>query len=240
MASPKIYRFSRRIEYDVIISTGAAVAISAVPTHLISRKKFYYFESLTRVVNPSMTGRILEFFPTVKKFSPSASNLSIKWKLGPNILDSFRVKTSNELPSKRRILVTVGTISNFRFDRLIDFVLQKIQPDDQVIWQIGCTGRSDLPGEFHTTIPKDHLLEIAKQSDVVFSHCGIGTMMDLLEIGVRPMVMTRLARYQEHIDDHQVEALKIFTKLDLALEITEGMSEEYIFNSARKRIHKLN
>lgn len=239
LASPKVYRFSRRIEYDLIISTGAAIALSAVPTHLISRKKFYYFESLTRVVKPSLTGKILELIPTIKRFSPSASNFSSKWKLGPNILENFRVNSLDVLPPNKRILVTVGTISNYRFDRLIDFVLQIIQPDDRVTWQIGCTERSDLPGEVHATIPKDYLLKIAKESDVVFSHCGIGTMMDLLEIGVRPMVMTRLTRYQEHIDDHQVEALQIFTKLDLALEVTEDLSKQYIYNSARKRIIKI-
>jgi UDP-N-acetylglucosamine--N-acetylmuramyl-(pentapeptide) pyrophosphoryl-undecaprenol N-acetylglucosamine transferase len=237
---PSILKVNRGLKYDIVISTGAAIAISAIPLHLFLRKKYFYFESLTRVNRPSMTGKILELFPSIKKFSPSARNFSSKWSLGPNILDSYSVGVRKELPQKIKIFVTVGTITNYRFDRLIDQVLRIVGPGDEITWQIGCTSRSDLPGRVHTTIPKQQLLEIARQSDVVFSHCGIGTLLDLLEIGVRPIVLARLQKFGEHVDDHQVQAVKTFAKLDLVEELGEYATRNTIQGSARKYIYKIN
>ena len=237
--SPSIFKIIRGLEYDLIISTGAAIAVSTIPSHLILRKKFYYFESLTRVNDPSMTGKILEIFPSIKKFSPSSKNFNSKWNLGPNILESYSVGENQKVPQKLKILVTLGTISNYRFDRLIDIVKGLISPGDEVIWQLGSTSRSDLPGQIYSTIPKDYLLEIAQKSDVVFSHCGIGTLLDLLEIGVRPIVLTRLKKFGEHVDDHQVEAVKIFTELNLVEEIDKHFNRNIILHSAQKFIHRI-
>ena len=236
--SPLIFKISRHLKYDLIISTGAAIAVSAIPLHIFLGKSYYYFESLTRVKSPSLTGKILEFIPSIRKFSPSARNFNSRWSIGPNILESYTVGRRNSVPEKIKILVTLGTISNYRFDRLIDHVLKITQEDDQIIWQLGSTLRSDLPGQVHSTIPKEQLLELAKNSDIVFSHCGIGTLLDLLDIGVRPIVLTRLARFGEHIDDHQSEAVKIFTQLDLVEELGEEMTRNAILISTRKFISK--
>ena len=236
--APLLLKINRRIKFDLIVSTGAAIAVSAIPMHLVSRKEYYYFESLTRVNRPSMTGKILELFPSISKFSPSSENFNSHWNPGPKILDSYSIGVKNHLPKKLKILVSVGTISNYRFDRLVDLVMQIAEPSDDITWQLGCTTREDLPGKVHSTIPKGQLLEIAQQSDIVFSHCGIGTLLDLLELGIRPLVLTRLKKFGEHIDDHQVEAIKIFTCLDLVEEIHEDTSRKNLLDSSKKYIYK--
>ena len=42
-------------------------------------------------------------------------------------------------------------------------------------------------------------------ADVVVSHGGVGTLLRILEMGKQPVVMSRLARHREHVDDHQTQ-----------------------------------
>lgn len=226
---PKIFKISRKEEYDVIISTGAAIAISALPIRYLSRKHFFFFDSVTRIDAPSMTGKIIERFKAIEKYSEHAMNFGQKWKESPSILEEFRVKEKAMKSDALRILVTLGTISNYRFDRLIDTVLSMLGPEDEVYWQVGFTNREDLPGKTFQTIPNLEMLKIAKECDVVISHCGIGSILDMISSGIRPLVLPRDASLNEHVDNHQSEAANLFANLNLI----------QILSSTPKR-HELN
>jgi UDP-N-acetylglucosamine transferase subunit ALG13 len=233
-ASPKIVGLCVGKEFDLIISTGAAIAIAALPLHMISRLPFLYFESLTRSRAPSLTGKILEFFPTVQKFSVNHKNFHKRWKEGPSILDSYILDTRELQHSHLKILVTLGTITNYRFDRLVDLVLKVLMPNDEVIWQTGATKRTDLPGVVHEILPTRELVSLAKSCDLVVSHCGIGTVLELLSNGVRPAVLPRLAKHGEHVDDHQTEAVVSFQKSDLIEVLNDSIERHHLENAALK------
>jgi UDP-N-acetylglucosamine transferase subunit ALG13 len=236
MAMPKIFKIFRRENFDLILSTGAAIAVSALPASYLSRKPFYYFESLTRINYPSMTGRILERAPGVRLFSENADTFGIRWSKSPSLFDEISVGIRKLNYTQLRIFVTVGTISNYRFDRLVDCVLPILSEHDTVHWQLGSTLRSDLPGFIHQNISNIEMKRIALESDVVISHCGIGTILDLLSLGIRPLVLPRKAEFGEHIDNHQEEVVPFFQKFDLIQILSDSPSREEILVATKKFI----
>lgn len=227
-AMPRIVKILRKLDIDLILSTGAAPAVSCVPAHFILCKPFFYFESLTRVIRPSLTGRILELFPSIQKFSSNSNDFGSKWKAAPNLLEVYKVRQRQGQSRSLRILVTMGTISNYRFDRLVEEVLRIVEEGDVIHWQLGCTTRNDLPGVSHQTIPSNELIKLAKSSDIVISHCGIGTILELLSHGIRPLVMPRNMKFGEHVDNHQLEASKSFEELNLISVINSPLTREKI------------
>ena len=47
-------------------------------------------------------------------------------------------------------------------------------------------------------------MEHIREARIVVSHAGIGTVMTVVAEGKRPVVVPRLHRYGEAVDDHQV------------------------------------
>jgi UDP-N-acetylglucosamine--N-acetylmuramyl-(pentapeptide) pyrophosphoryl-undecaprenol N-acetylglucosamine transferase len=224
--------------FDCIISTGAAVAISALPAHYLLRIPFYFFESLTRVHSPSLSGKILEFFPSVFKFTSSNVNFNQRWRSFPSILGKYVVEQKQSDPSNLKILVTLGTIPNFRFDRLIDQVVPILNTGDQVFWQVGCTSRNDLKGTTVETISNSQLIEVAQDCHVVITHCGVGTILDLISNGIRPVVIPRLAKFEEHVDDHQIEALAAFSLQNLVQKVDGELTRKMLLEASQKYISR--
>ena len=233
---PLLLKIAKNEDFEVIISTGAAIAISATPIKFIFRKPYLYFESITRIRKPSMAGKILEFFPFIHRYSEHGKNFGKKWKVSPSILEDFCVKSAERKTKPLQILVTLGTISNYRFDRLVDTLLRIIDSGDIVYWQLGCTTREGLPGVTCQTIANEEMIEIAKKCDVVVSHGGIGTILDLISLGIRPIVLPRQSALNEHIDNHQNEAAVIFEGLDLVQILSDNPKREELVSATSKKI----
>ena len=104
------------------------------------------------------------------------------------------------------IFVTVGS-QKFPFDRLIRKVDQMLREgliQEEVFIQTGasrcvpsCPHQAFCEGEQFQT-----LLETCS---VLITHGGAGTMVDAVKRGKRVIVVPHLARYGEHVDDHQLE-----------------------------------
>lgn len=114
------------------------------------------------------------------------------------------------------IFVTVGS-QKFPFDRLIRKVDQMLREgliQEEVFIQTGasrcvpsCPHQAFCEGEQFQT-----LLETCS---VLITHGGAGTMVDAVKRGKRVVVVPRLARYGEHVDDHQLELAKRLHKMNL-------------------------
>jgi UDP-N-acetylglucosamine transferase subunit ALG13 len=115
-----------------------------------------------------------------------------------------------------RLLVTVGTIKPYRFDSLVDRVKGLDLDGVEIEWQLGITEREDLGGKVSTFIPQDELLAAAEQADVVVTHAGVGTLLDLFERGIYPVVVPRRTERGEHVDDHQLQITRLLASSNLA------------------------
>ncbi|MGM0216066.1 PssE/Cps14G family polysaccharide biosynthesis glycosyltransferase [Enterococcus sp. AZ109] len=115
------------------------------------------------------------------------------------------------------IFVTVGS-QKFPFDRLLKEVDQLIESGvikEEVFAQ---TGHSTyLPQKFSYQPFLDQSLfeEKLKECDVLITHGGTGVIVTALKMGKKIIAVPRLAKYQEHVDNHQIELLAQFSGQNL-------------------------
>ncbi|QDA30614.1 beta-1,4-galactosyltransferase [Thermococcus indicus] len=106
------------------------------------------------------------------------------------------------------IFVTVGN-SNIGFERLIkamDALAPKLPYE--VIMQIGSSSYIPQNCEWFRYASYEAMMEYFKKADVIITHAGAGTILDILLLGKTPIVAPRLRKFKEHIDDHQLEIYK--------------------------------
>lgn len=110
------------------------------------------------------------------------------------------------------IFVTVGNATQ-GFGRLLnkidDLAGQGFFADEQVFIQAG--NNSDFIASNcrqENFLSPDQFTEMIGNADLVISHAGAGTLIQVLGAGKIPVVMPRHQQYSEHVDDHQVELVK--------------------------------
>lgn len=102
------------------------------------------------------------------------------------------------------IFVTVGMLPS-GFERLVkqmDEVAGRI--DEEVIMQIGGTKYTPSKAKHFVFAPEQEMKELYRRARVVVGHGGVGTILDVLHEGKPLVVVPRLKKYGEHIDDHQL------------------------------------
>jgi UDP-N-acetylglucosamine transferase subunit ALG13 len=100
------------------------------------------------------------------------------------------------------ILVTVGT-NEARFDRLLQGV-DRLAAGEELVVQHGPSLVRPARATCVDYLPFDELVALLRRSRVVVTHAGVGSVMTALTNGRRPIVVPRLARYGEAVDDHQL------------------------------------
>lgn len=204
--------------FDGAYSTGAAIALAAFFQPRLRQVPRVYIESVSRTQGPSLTGRILAFFPFVQVFTQHQIWANNRWKHTESLLAQYRTldKDIGEDDSPQ-LFVTLGTIKPYRFDALVDTILESGFADANTVWQLGITDRDDLPGVVHQHMAADEFVSAAKAASVVVTHAGVGTVLQLLELGKSPVVVPREKARQEHVDDHQFEISELLTERNLAV-----------------------
>lgn len=201
-----VVAIARRGQYAAAMSTGAGVALALA--FLPRRMRRIYVESVSRVEGPSATGRLLERAPGIERRTQHVGWASARWPFEFTLLDDYEVVPTQRHDDPTRplsILVTLGTIKPYRFDAALEAVSRLLVPGDRVVWQVGCTTGLTLPGQVAETLDRVEFQGLAAQCDVVVSHAGVGTAVDLLDMGISPVLVPRRADRGEHVDDHQAQ-----------------------------------
>ncbi len=111
------------------------------------------------------------------------------------------------------IFVTVGN-HNQGFDRLIkkmDEIAGKT--DEQVIMQIGCMTYKPVNAEYFSFLESfEEILRLNREARVVVSHAGAGSIVTALKEKTPVIVVPRLKKYNEHMNDHQLEIAKAMSE----------------------------
>lgn len=111
------------------------------------------------------------------------------------------------------IFLTVGTV--FPFDRLVravDSAVEKNLIEDEVFAQIGHGGFEPRNMEYVETLGKEAFDEKVRCAACVISHAGMGSIIAALSRNKPLLVMPRMKRFAEHVNDHQVDIAKKFEK----------------------------
>jgi UDP-N-acetylglucosamine transferase subunit ALG13 len=101
------------------------------------------------------------------------------------------------------ILVTVGT-NEARFDRLLQ-ALEALPSGTEIVVQHGPSGIRPSGARCFDYLAFDDLVQLIRRASVVITHAGVGSIMTALANGRRPVVVPRLVRFGEAVDDHQLE-----------------------------------
>lgn len=99
------------------------------------------------------------------------------------------------------IFATVGT-HRVPFPRMLS-ALSEV--DDEVVVQYGCSPRPSGFAWAEPYMPHDVVLALLERARGVVTHAGVGSVLCALEAGHTPVVVPRMAKLGEHVDDHQSE-----------------------------------
>lgn len=110
------------------------------------------------------------------------------------------------------IFVTVGS-RNYPFDRLfkkLDELYEDGTLTEAMFAQTGTSAYKPKHYEYKDFIAPEEFVEKIDEADIVVSHGASGSIMKALNAGKKVIVVTRLERYGEHINDHQIQNNEAF------------------------------
>lgn len=110
------------------------------------------------------------------------------------------------------IFVSLGT-NDKSFKRLLDKIDSEISLGnikDKVIVQSGYTKYESNNMDVIDLMPMDEFNRNISDCDILITHGGVGTILDGLKLGKKIIAFPRLSKYQEHVNDHQVEIINEF------------------------------
>lgn len=115
------------------------------------------------------------------------------------------------------IFITTGSRS-FQFDRLlkaVDEAISKGKITDDVFAQVGASNYKIQ--NFKSVEYLDHVEfnKNMRECDIVLTHGGTGVIVNAVKMGKRVVAIPRLAKYQEAVDDHQIQLVQAFEKMNM-------------------------
>lgn len=199
-------RLLRELRPARVVSTGAGVAVPFLFAAQRLGIPAYYLESAARVDAPSLTGRMLQPLSGVRRFTQYAGWTDPRWEQGASVFDGYHVRPPSSAPVDRplRIALSLGT-HHFRFDRLVRALAAVTDERDEVFAQVGPSNVAPAHWTVAERVKPDDLAARLRWADVVVCHAGVGLILTTLDVGKAPLVVPRLERHAEHVDDHQVE-----------------------------------
>lgn len=141
------------------------------------------------------------------------------------------------------IFVSLGT-QDKPFNRIIDYVISlkenlKELKSEKIIIQLGQTKLLKSDNEriknleniiIYDMLKPEKMKDIIKDSDIIITHAGVGTIMECLEMDKEIIVVPRKVENLEHVNNHQeeiafeMEQKGFLTKVDTYEELENKIS----------------
>lgn len=121
------------------------------------------------------------------------------------------------------IFVTVGS-RNYPFDRLfveLDKLVEEGVIKEEIFAQIGTSSYKPKHFSYKDFISPEEFEEKMNASTFVISHGASGSIMKALNAGKKVIAVTRLEKYGEHINDHQIQNNEAFGTNGYVLPVFE-------------------
>lgn len=115
------------------------------------------------------------------------------------------------------IFVTVGS-QKFQFNRLlkkVDELIENGVMKDEVFAQIGVSDYKPKNYKYVDFTTREEFASNLDKCDLLITHAGTGVIVTALKKGKKVIAVPRLAKYGEHVDDHQIQLVKQFEELGL-------------------------
>ena len=103
------------------------------------------------------------------------------------------------------IFITLGS-QKFQFNRLlkaIDKLIEQGKIKEEVFAQIGYSDYQPINYNYKQFLDRDEFASMEGRADIVITHGGTGAIIGAVKKGKKVIAVPRLAKYGEHVDDHQ-------------------------------------
>jgi beta-1,4-N-acetylglucosaminyltransferase len=136
------------------------------------------------------------------------------------------------------IFVTVG--NHFQgFERLLEKV-DEIAPrlSHEIVVQKGYSKYVPKNTKYFDFVPANTAVDYIRNSDLVVSHAGMGTLILCKEYRIPIIIFPRREKFKEHVNDHQMEIAQVLEKredLNVHIVYEEDQLEEKIVEAVGKR-----
>lgn len=124
---------------------------------------------------------------------------------------------------KLNIFVTVGS-RNYPFDRLfvkLDELYEQEIIKGKMFAQVGTSTYQPKHYEYKDFISQEEFTKKIQWADIVVSHGASGSIMQALNAGKKVIAVTRLEKYGEHINDHQIQNNEAFASNGYVIAVFE-------------------
>lgn len=121
------------------------------------------------------------------------------------------------------IFVCVGS-REYQFNRLLkklDELVAEGVISDKIIAQIGQSQYEPQNYEWHRFLDRDVFKKYQTDSDLIISHAGTGALIGALKLEKQVISVPRLAKFGEHIDDHQTQISTALTEEGYLREVLD-------------------
>lgn len=105
------------------------------------------------------------------------------------------------------IFVTVGTHEQ-PFNRLVEYIdklVEKGAIEEEVIIQSGYSTYEPKHCQFSKMLPYQQMVKNVQEARIVITHGGPASFIMPLQYGKIPIVVPRQKKFNEHVNDHQLE-----------------------------------
>lgn len=115
------------------------------------------------------------------------------------------------------IFVTLGS-QKFQFNRLlkkIDVLVKDGIITEEVFAQTGASYYNPQNYEYKAFLNRDEFASIMDKSSTVITHGGTGAIIGAVKKRKKVIAVPRMAKYGEHVDDHQRQIIEQFDDMNL-------------------------
>lgn len=137
------------------------------------------------------------------------------------------------------VFVTVGTHEQ-QFNRLVkavDILVRDGVISEPVFQQTGYSNYVPEYCEYSQFVPAKRMKELMQQADVIITHGGPSSFIEAMAAGKVPVVVPRQSKFDEHVNDHQVDFVRIVAERQGGIVPVYDIAKlpEAIFTARRMR-----
>ena len=202
----------------LVVTSGAGIAVAFTAAARAMGARVVFAETMARVTDSSVSGRVLARLAgrTLVQWEEMRSVHPRAVVCRPALLDDI---PEGAAAGGAGTFVALGT-HHQSFGRLLGVVDGAVGagllPEPMFV-QAGVTPLGHLPGT--ATLPQGEMRERIAAADVVICHAGAGVIATALRARRRPLVLPRLGRFDEHVDDHQQQLAAKLGELRLVVPL---------------------
>lgn len=115
------------------------------------------------------------------------------------------------------IFITLGS-QKFQFNRLlkaVDSLIEQGIVTDEVFAQSGYSDYIPKYYAYKQFLNREEFAKMEAKADIIITHGGTGAIIGAVKKGKKVIAVPRLAKYGEHVDNHQLQLIKQFKKQNL-------------------------